>query len=74
MDPTVNIEQQATQRVYSSLSLAAYADVLLSCNWGSREAHLTWVATASEADLLTWAERQRGGSQGNSQGPWQSIF
>ncbi len=68
MDPLITIEQQATQRVYSSLSLAAYADVLLACDWGNREAHLTWVTTASEADLLAYAERRRGGSQPPSQG------
>jgi hypothetical protein len=56
MATTPNIEQAATVRVEGSQNLRPYRDLLLDCDRPGYEEHLAWVASASEADIIAWAE------------------
>ncbi len=45
----------AEARVLASPRLKGYAEVLLA-DWPEAEAHWQWVLTASEDDLVAWAQ------------------
>jgi hypothetical protein len=50
--------RRAEERVRTSPALRQYADIILEAARGN-EADEQWVATASEAEILTWAEDLR---------------
>ena len=52
-------EQTAAQRVNSSETLTQYRDLLLNTDWPNWHEHLEWVATAPEAEIISWAEEIR---------------
>jgi hypothetical protein len=58
--PSQDIRERcrSEERVLGSPALRLYADVILEAARGS-EADEQWVATASEADILQWAEDLR---------------
>ena len=53
---TTTTEQKATNRVDNSETLSQYRDLLLEYDWENRAEHLDWVATATEQELVGWAE------------------
>jgi hypothetical protein len=49
----------AEARVNSSETLSQYRDLLLDYDWSNQDEHLEWVATAPEAEIISWAETCR---------------
>jgi len=49
---------RSEERVLASPALRPYADIILEASCGS-EAEEQWVATATEAEILAWAEDLR---------------
>jgi hypothetical protein len=47
--------RQAQERVLASPQLKPYAEVLLA-DWPEAETHWQWVLTASEDELVAWAQ------------------
>lgn len=50
-----NTYEQAEQRVSKSAALSEHKDFILAA-WPEGEERWEWVATASEAEILDWAE------------------
>lgn len=46
----------AARRVDSTPSLQPYRDLLVEYCWPNQDEHLIWVATAPEAEIISWAE------------------
>jgi hypothetical protein len=53
---------RAEERIYASSVLRPYADIILDAARGN-EADEQWIATASEAEILRWAEDLRDGER-----------
>lgn len=56
---TMTIEQTAAERVDNSEILSQYRDLLVEYDWENMAEHLNWVTTASEQELVDWAEEIR---------------
>jgi len=54
-----DFRQTAAERVSASEPLAQYRDLLLDYDWSNEAEHFQWVATAPEAEIVTWAEAIR---------------
>lgn len=49
----------AEARVASSPALQPYRDLLLDYDWSNADEHAEWVATAPEAEIISWTEACR---------------
>lgn len=63
---TTTIEQTATERVNQSEALKPFSNLFLTYDWSNRDEHLNWVATATEDELILWAEQIRRDEDGAS--------
>jgi hypothetical protein len=52
----MTLHDQASQRVESSARLRRHHYVLLDYPWPEGDDHYRWVTTASEDELVRWAE------------------
>lgn len=61
---TTDFATDAAERVNASETLNAYRDLLLNYDWSNESEHQQWVATAPEAEIISWAEAIRRDERG----------
>ncbi len=49
------MEQEARERVSATPELAAHQDIIFY-DWSNWDEHMTWIATAPIAEIVSWAE------------------